>query len=160
MGVLDWILLVIRWGHAVAAVAWVGGGIFYLMVLLPALRRNSLSPEANRSVGVEFRGLVNTAIAVLLLTGVILSVARLTEDSITIPYVAVLVVKIVLALYMFYVVRFLRPATYSEGDRAATGWLGNVRAGLTSAGAVLIIGLIVIGLADVLAFLFEDSLRQ
>ena len=58
------------------------------------------------------------------------------------------------------VVRFLRPATYTEGDKAATGWLGNVRAGLTSAGAVLIIGLIVIGLADVLAFLFEDSLRQ
>ena len=160
MGVLDWILLVIRWGHAVAAVAWVGGGIFYLMVLQPALRRNSLSPEANRSVGVEFRGLVNTAIAVLLLTGVMLSVARLTEDSITIPYVAVLVVKIVLALYMFYVVRFLRPATYTAGDRAATGWLGKARAGLTSAGAVLIIGLIVIGLADVLAFLFEDSLRQ
>ena len=160
MGVLDWILLVIRWGHAVAAVAWVGGGIFYLMVLQPALRRNSLSPEANRSVGVEFRGLVNTAIAVLLLTGVMLSVARLTEDSITIAYVAVLVVKIVLALYMFYVVRFLRPATYTAGDRAATGWLDKARAGLTSAGAVLIIGLIVIGLADVLAFLFEDSLRQ
>ena len=124
MGVLDWILLVIRWGHAVAAVAWVGGGIFYLMVLRPALRRNSLSTEANRSVGVEFRGLVNTAIAVLLLTGVMLSVARLTEDSITIPYVAVLVVKIVLALYMFYVVRFLRPATYTEGDRGRDRLVG------------------------------------
>ena len=160
MGVLDWILLVIRWAHAVAAVAWVGGGIFYLMVLRPALRRTSLPPEANRSVGLEFRGLVNTAIAVLLLTGVILSVARLTEDSITIAYVAVLVVKILLALYMFYVVRFLRPATYTEEAGAAAGWWGKVRSGLTGAGAVLIIGLIVIGLADVLTFLFEDSLRQ
>ena len=160
MGVLDWILLIIRWGHAVAAVAWVGGGIFYLLVLRPALRRDSLSGEANRNIGVEFRGLVNTAIAVLLLTGVILSVARLTEDSITIAYVAVLVVKIVLALYMFYVVRFLRPTTYTEEPGAATGWWGKLRAGLTSAGAVLIIGLIVIGLADVLTFLFEDSLRQ
>ena len=28
MNVLDWILLAIRWGHALAAVAWVGGGIF------------------------------------------------------------------------------------------------------------------------------------
>ena len=154
---MDWILLVIRWAHAVAAVAWVGGGIFYLLVLRPAMRRTSLPPEANRSVGVEFRGLVNTAIAVLLLTGVILSVARLTEDSITIAYVAVLVVKIVLAIY---VVRFLRPATYTEDDQAAAGWWEKVRAGLTSAGAVLIIGLIVIGLADVLTFLFEDSLRQ
>ena len=157
---MDWILLVIRWAHAVAAVAWVGGGIFYLMVLRPAMRRTSFPPEANRSVGLEFRGLVNTAIAVLLLTGVILSVARLTEDSITIAYVAVLVVKIVLAIYMFYVVRFLRPATYTEDDQAAAGWWEKVRAGLTSAGAVLIIGLIVIGLADVLTFLFEDSLRQ
>lgn len=160
MGVLDWILLVIRWGHAVAAVAWVGGGIFYLLVLRPAMRRTELSAEANRNIGVEFRGLVNTAIAVLLLTGVILSVARLTEDSITIAYVAVLVVKIVLALYMFYVVRFLRPTTYTDEEKAAAGWWGKVRSGLTSAGAVLIIGLIVIGLADVLTFLFEDSLRQ
>ena len=68
MDVLDWILLAIRWGHALAAVSWVGGGIFYLMVLRPAIHQaRGLPPETNRVIGVEFRGLVSTAIAVLLL---------------------------------------------------------------------------------------------
>ena len=98
MNVLDWILLAIRWGHALAAVAWVGGGIFYLMVLRPAIQQaRGLPAETGKAIGVEFRGLVSTAIAVLLLTGVILSASRLTVDVVTSPYVAVLVVKIVLA---------------------------------------------------------------
>ena len=109
-------------------------------------------------MGIEYRGLVNTAISVLLLTGVILSVARLTEDSITLAYVAVLVVKIVLACYMFYIVRFLNPRSYPEDLPSGSGWLGKVRSSLTGTTSVLIIGLVVFGLADVLSALFETSL--
>ena len=159
MNVLDWILVVIRWGHAVAAVAWVGGGIFYITVLRPGLRRGPASAETNRAVGAEFRGLVNTAIAVLLLTGVVISVARLTEDTITIAYIAALVVKIILALYMFYIVRFLRPTTYPDETPAGNSRWAKARDSLTGTTAVLIIGLIVFGLADVLSALFEDGLR-
>ena len=159
MNVLDWILVVIRWGHAVAAVAWVGGGIFYVMVLRPSMQRAPTPAETQRVMGVEFRALINTAIAVLLLTGVIISVARLTEDTITIGYVAVLVVKIVLASYMFYVVRFLRQRTYPEEPAAANGWWEKARGSLTGTMAVLIIGLVVFGLADVLSALFEHGLR-
>ncbi len=159
MDVLDWILLAIRWGHALAAVAWVGGGIFYLMVLRPAIRRTrGLPPGTNQAIGVEFRGLVSTAIAVLLLTGVILSVSRLTEDAVTNPYVGVLVVKIVLALYMFYVVRFMRQDSYPEElDSVGSGWQ-RLRGRLTGTTAVLVIGIIVIGLSDVLDGLLENAL--
>ena len=160
MDVLDWILVAIRWVHALAAVAWVGGSIFYVLVLRPSQKR---SPDGGDrrvrdATAQEFRGLVNTAISVLLLTGVILSVARLTEDSITLAYVAVLVVKIVLACYMFYIVRFLHQRSYPEDLATADGWWGKARAGLTSTSAVLIIGLVVFGLADVLSALFENSL--
>ncbi len=142
-----------------SAVAWVGGGIFYLMVLRPAIQRaRGLTPEASRAIGVEFRGLVSTAIAVLLLTGVILSVSRLTEDAVTSPYVAVLVVKIVLALYMFYVVRFMRQDTYPEElELDGLGW-HRLRGRLTGTTAVLVIGIIVIGLSDVLDGLLENAL--
>ena len=160
MNVLDWILVVIRWGHAVAAVAWVGGGIFYVMVLRPSMQRAPASAETHRIVGIEFRALINTAITVLLLTGVIISVARLTEDTITIAYVAVLVFKIVLALYMFYIVRFLRQRTYPEEPAAANGWWGRARGSLTGTTGVLIIGLVVFGLADILSALFQHGLRE
>ena len=161
MDILDWILVAIRWGHALAAVSWVGGGIFYLMVLRPAIRRAQGWPaETAQAVGSEFRGLVTTAIAVLLLTGAILTVSRLTEDTITTAYIAVLVVKVTLALYMFYVVRFLRPTSYpvESATPNAGSWWRRASSRISGTAALLVIGIIVIGLSDVLNALLEDSL--
>ncbi len=159
MGVLDWILVIIRWGHALAAVAWVGGGGFYLLVLRPAIRRSQgLPPDTGAAIRDEFRGLVTTAIAVLLLTGAILSAARLTGDAASVPYAAVLGVKIALALYMFYVVRFLRRGDYAERQGEGGGLLRRGARRLSSPMALLVIGIIVIGLSDVLDALIEDAL--
>ena len=159
MSVLDWILLAIRWGHALAAVAWVGGGIFYLMVLRPAIQRAQGLPAATtREIGIEFRSLVSTAIAVLLLTGVILSASRLTEDVVTSPYVAVLVVKIALALYMFYVVRFMRQDSYPEDPELGESRWQRLTGRLTGTTALLVTGIVVIGLSDVLDGLLENAL--
>ena len=159
MSVLDWILVVIRWGHALAAVAWVGGGIFYLLVLRPAVQRSrGLPPETGGAIREEFRGLVTTAIAVLLLTGAILSVARLTSEAATVPYAIVLGVKIALALYMFYVVRIVRRGDYEARQEAGGAWLRRVSRSCTNPMALLLIGIAVIGLSDVLDALIEEAL--
>ena len=159
MDILDWILVAIRWVHALAAVAWVGGSIFYLMVLRPALRRSrDLESGAGEEVAVEFRGLVNTAIAVLLITGVVLSLSRLTADAVSLPYVAVLAAKIALALYMFYTVRFLQGRSYPREGPTAEGFWSGWRSRLTGTPAVLATGVVVFGLADVLDALFERGL--
>ena len=164
MDVLDWILVAIRWVHALAAVAWVGGSIFYLMVLRPGLRRSrdpetgDLESGAGEAVAVEFRGMVNTAIAVLLITGVVLSLSRLTADAVSLPYVGVLAAKIALALYMFYTVRFLQGRSYPGGRPTAEGLWGRWRSRLTGTPAVLATGVVVFGLADVLDALFERGL--
>jgi uncharacterized membrane protein len=151
--------LAIRWGHALAAVAWVGGGIFYLMVLRPALQQaRGLPAETSRSIGVEFRGLVSSAIAILLVTGVLLSVSRLTGDAVTSPYVAVLVVKIALALYMFYVVRFMRQDSYPEDPELGDSRRQRLMGRLTGTTALLVTGVVVIGLSDVLDGLLENAL--
>ena len=159
MDALDWILLAIRWGHAVSAVAWVGGGIFYLMVLRPAIRQSrGLPKDTGRAIGVEFRGLVSTAIAVLLITGVILSASRLTEGVITSPYVVVLVVKIALALYMFYVVRFMQQDSYPEDRTLGDSRWQRLSGRLTGTTAILVTGIVVIGLSDILDGLLENAL--
>ena len=159
MGVLDWMLVIIRWGHALAAVAWVGGGAFYLLVLRPAVRRSQgLPPGTAEAIRYEFRGLVTTAIAVLLLTGAILSVARLTSEAVTVPYAIVLGVKISLALYMFYMVRIVRRGDYAVPQDDAGSWLRKAGRRLSSPMALLVIGIAVIGLSDVLDALIEDAL--
>ena len=159
MGVLDWILVIIRWGHALSAVAWVGGGAFYLLVLRPAIRRSQgLPPDTGAAIRDEFRGLVTTAIAVLLLTGAVLSVARLTSDAATIPYAAVLGVKI--ASGVVYVLRRAHRAArdYAEQQGASGGWPRRAARRLSSPMALLVIGIVVIGLSDVLDALIEDAL--
>ena len=160
MSVADLLLLVIRWLHALAAVAWVGGGIFYLLVLRPTMKKPGGDPEAAmRTLGEQFRHLVNTAIAVLLVTGVILTLSRLTSDHGGLPYVIVLTIKIVLALYMFYLVRFLRPRTYVVEAAVGNRRLERFTALFTGATAVLVVGVIVFLVSDILRALVEKGLE-
>ena len=163
----DVLLLIIRWVHALAAVSWVGGGMFYLLVLRPNIR--SLEADqglALRRLGQQFRAMVNTAIAVLIVTGVIMTFARLTSEFVGTAYVVVLVVKVALALYMFYLVRFLRPrtysdepGTYSDGEKAPARGFRRATNLMTGATAVLVIGVIVFLLADILKMLIEKGIE-
>ena len=156
----DVLLLAIRWLHALAAVAWVGGGIFYLLVLRPTLRDSGSDPNGvTRRLGEQFRHLVNTAIAVLVVTGVILTVTRLTSDYGGVPYVVVLGIKIALALYMFYLVRFLRQRTYPLDDATEVKGLRRITTGFTGATAVLALGVVVLLLADILQALVEKGIE-
>ncbi len=102
---------------------------------------------------------MNTTIAVLLVTGVILTVSRLTSDYAGIPYVVVLVIKIALALYMFYLVRFLRPHIYPADDMGRSQGFQKLTSLFTGATAVLVIGVIVFLLADILRALIENGIK-
>ena len=160
MSIADVLLLAIRWLHGLAAVAWVGGGLFYLLVLRPSLNASSDSSGSTLSgVGVQFRNLVNTAIAVLMVTGVILTVTRLTAGHGGLPYVVVLSIKIVLSLYMFYLVRFLRPRTYPADQASGAKGLQRVTTLFTGATAVLVLGVIVFLLADILRAVVEKGIE-
>ncbi len=160
MGFTDVLLLMIRWLHGLAAVAWVGGGLFYLLVVRPGLSSGGVDPhQAARRLGEEFRHLVNTAIAVLLVTGVILTLSRLTSDYGGLPYIAVLSIKVALSLYMFYLVRFLRPRTYPDDVPAGRTAVQRVTALMTGATAVLVLGVLVFLLADILHVLVERGLK-
>ena len=144
-----------------AAVAWVGGGLFYLLVLRPNLSGSGEDGSGiARRVGEQFRSLVNTAIAVLLVTGTILTLSRLTSEYVGTPYIVVLAIKIVLALYMFYFVRFLRPRTYPEEASVGTKRLHRITALFTGATAVLVLGVIVFLLADILRALIEKGIES
>ncbi len=150
MPVLDVILLIIRWAHALAAVTWIGGSLFMLLAARPALRSVDADGLVGRVLAAEFRPIVVTAIAVLIVTGVILTVDRLTSDAAGIAYTIVLVAKILLAVYAF-AIAWLLPRRRSD----ATARIGRA---LSGPAALTIVGVIVIGLADVLAWLFEQGL--
>ena len=131
-----------------------------MLVLRPSLNSSQDDPtESARRLGEQFRHLVTTAIAVLLVTGVILTLSRLTSDYVSIPYVVVLTIKIVLALYMFYLVRFVRSRTYPAEVPPGNKGLQRLTTIFTSATTVLVIGVIVFLLADILQAFVERGIE-
>src|SRR5947209_1602462 len=92
------IRVVMRTVHLVAASAWIGGSIFYLLALVPGLRAGEPAPRAAAAVAAGFRRLVNLCMGALLLTGMFLTVDRLSSATLGPAYLVVLVVKIVVAL--------------------------------------------------------------
>jgi uncharacterized membrane protein len=152
----DYFLLVIRWLHATAAVAWLGGGIFYWAVLRPALRSGEAPSGVARLASVEFSQLVGLAMWVLVVTGGVLGVQRLSEETSTVTYFSVLAVKVALSAWMFFLVVTPRgTATKQEAPH------GRVRLAVNALGHVnmtVVLGLMIFFLSDVLRFIVERGL--
>lgn len=161
----DLFLVVVRWIHVVAAAAWVGGSIFYLFVLRPALRH---SPEAGRRINevtaAEFGTLVDTCIFVILATGVILTFNRLTGGVTGSSYGLVLIVKITLSVWMFILARGRRRRTalldmYGQKPDPPSSRFRKILSALSGYNTIAILGMIVLLLADLLNTLYEVAIR-
>lgn len=155
--------LALRWVHAIAAIAWVGGAIFYWLALRPALRTIPLSERSRfeQAVARSFREIVQTGVFVLLITGVIMSVDRLSAGVTGAAYVAVLVLKIALSLVMFGIAWQVgrRDRRTSDSSTATPDRAPARRSRPRPADLILWLGLIVVLLALILRALFEAGLR-
>ncbi len=161
----DAFLVTVRWLHLVASAAWVGGGIFYLLVLRPALRR---SPEAGRKINeataAEFRVLVDTCIFVILVTGIIMTFNRLSGGLTGPSYGIVLGIKIALSVWMFILARGRRRRTalidmYRQNPDPRPGAFRKIIRAISGYNTIVILGVIVFLLADLLKTLYEIAIR-
>jgi uncharacterized membrane protein len=153
----DLFLTLIGWIHAIAAVAWVGGGIFYWVVLRPAVRSGVLPETATRFAAVEFGQLVTLAMWTLVVTGGVLMFTKLSESTATLPYGIVLATKVLLSAWMFFLV------VNRRGRRTATGTSGRLRSAVNALGHVnmtVVLGVIVFLLSDILRWLVVRELSS
>ncbi len=101
------LLVIVRVAHILAATAWVGGSIMYLVVVIPALRLGGATPVVAGNVANLFKRMVNICIGVLLLTGAYLTFDRLTQTTLGLPYLIVLVLKIAGAIGLFVLALYI-----------------------------------------------------
>ena len=101
------LLVIVRAAHILAATAWVGGSIMYLVVVIPALRLGGATPAVAGNVANLFKRMVNVCIGVLLLTGAYLAFDRLTQTTLGLPYLIVLVLKIAGAIGLFVLALYI-----------------------------------------------------
>lgn len=151
------LIVLMRWAHALAAIVWLGGGVYATMVLAPRLRvlRSVESNELREATARDFGRIVNVAMAVFVLSGVLLTFDRLSGRGATPMYGVVLAIKVALALWMFAIAQRLqrRVATPRARGRAATLWWR-----LSSPRLLLWLGAIVVLLAAILKVLYERAL--
>ena len=164
MSIGDGFLLIIRWFHLIASAAWIGGSLFYLLIARPSVQGSPKgSPYLNVVVSSEFRGLVDICIVVLVVTGVILSLERLTSRVTDVPFVVTLGVKSALSIWMFYISLSLRrsrnigPTTVQ--DKPMFPFLTQRMTRLfTRYNLLIALGLTVFLLSDLLKVLYESAL--
>ncbi len=151
VSVPDWLLLTAQWVHLMGAVTWVGGSIFFKFVLQPAFRTADNGPGSMRAVGHEFGKIVRIAIVILAVTGAFMAVVHLTAGGNSRVYIGILALKITLAFYMFLLVWLRRRSAPAASAGGSGHFWSNVRRAATSTTALLILGIVIIGLADVLS---------
>ena len=85
--------LVVRWSHLLSAAAWLGGIIFWFIILNPATRAFSGFDQYIGHISDDFKRLVDTCIFVLLSTGAIMTFNRITPGDIGANYLLILGAK-------------------------------------------------------------------
>lgn len=140
-----------RTAHVLAGGVWVGGSIVYLLVITPALRLGKSGAEVGAEINRLFRSLVNLAIGVLLLSGMYLIFDRLTTTSVGSAYVAVLVVKVLVALAMFGLAAYQAQEARRLARHRGRLWRATPR-------VILLLGLAAFLLGTILTGLFEAGL--
>ena len=146
------IRVIVRAAHTLAAAAWIGGSILYLVAVLPALRSKGPAPAIAGEIAALFRRMVNICMGVLLLSGAYLTFDRLTQTTLGWPYLVVLGLKIVLATGMFILAIYIGQSNIRRLAKRST------RLSRAAPQLMLALGIIVFILGALLNSLFEGTI--
>ena len=142
----------VRAAHILAGTAWVGGSLFYLLVVRTALRSFGPTPALAAKIAELFKRMVNVCVGVLLLTGGYLVFDRLTQTTLGLPYLIVLGIKIVAALGMFVLAMYMAQSNIRHLAKRST------RLSRAAPQLMLALGILVFILGALLNSLFEMSI--
>ncbi|MBI2865334.1 MAG: hypothetical protein HYX94_12315 [Chloroflexi bacterium] len=166
MEINDLVLTGVRWLHALAGAAWVGGGLFYLLVLQPSLEevedQSSLS-SLKQGVAGEFKEVVGMCVVGLIITGAVLTFDRLAHGNVGNLYVAILALKVAGAGGMFALTWAMgrrRPVIKTRegatiGGEPIEPLPAFLRRLISPSQLILVLGVLVFFLAAMLQVLFE-----
>ena len=158
MDLISWFHIAVRWAHFISASAWIGGGIFWLVVLRPAVKNDkSDDSRINKNVSSEFRSLVDTCLFVLLATGAVMTFDRLTPGTLGVSYLIVLGVKLSMVAVMFYMVRAKRKPTwnYTSLRNIRKNPKGSIFRVIAGYNLIIVLGLSVYLLSSLLRSMYE-----
>ena len=168
MTIVDLFYTLIRWAHFVSSATWVGGGIFWLLVLKPILNKDSsnrVDSKLNSLAAREFKSIIDTCLFVLIGTGALMTFDRLSQGMIGVTYVSLLGIKIILVAVMFLLARgrHSRFQLSTPKDKPNPGRNGSILIRtlrfLSGYNLIVLLGILVFLLSDALRMLYELSIK-
>ena len=145
--------------HLTAVTAWMGGMLFFLLVLRPTLKRNG-NPEIARNIGRIFQEVSEIALWIIVGSGLMLSLDRLLLANIQASYVLVLSIKVVLVLWIAFIAMNLwsRVAGVRSSTEAKPSLLNRLLRLAGSTNMQLALAVVVTFLAEILRVIYNRSL--
>lgn len=165
MTFFETLLFLAKWVHGIAAVTWVGGSIFYFIVLTPFLSKGEINGVLSKNISRGFGNLVRWCIAVLVITGPIIMLNSLTSPHMNSQYIVTLSIKISLSMGMFYLAwrqgrkRVFRgfASEHESPGKSQPADAGGFRLVSHIPKIILGLGVITFLLSDLLAIIFLQS---
>ncbi len=111
---IDWLLLIVRWIHIITAVLWLGSSLFLWIVVIPVSKQLEVHKDFIATIVREFGGVVNISVLSLVVTGSILTTARLSIDNVSLTWISVFGIKMATVLWIFWSVFRARRSTVSK----------------------------------------------
>lgn len=156
--------LIVRWSHLLSGAAWLGGIIFWFMVLNPTTRAFPSFDQYIGHISDDFKRLVDTCIFVLLSTGAIMTFNRITPGDMGANYLLVLGVKIVIVAIMILIVRAKRPILIKnrkpKKEIIQASKLNKIINILTGYNLLIILGAATFLLSDLLHMIYTSTLQN
>ena len=162
MNIVNIFNIAVTWAHLISATAWVGGSIFWLIVLTPSIQKipSNHQTEILRSISHEFKSVVDTSMFILLFTGAILTFNKITPGHIGSLYVLILGIKILLVSYLFYLLRSRRNNFKMSQSIGTKNTSRRKLIILTKkSNMIVLIGLIVYLISSILSSIFDASIH-
>lgn len=147
--------LIMRTVHTLAGAAWVGGSIMYLVVVIPALRAGGPAPLVSSQVAALFKRMVNVCMGVMALTGVYLTVDRLTQTTLGWAYYTALIIKVAAVIAMIILAFYLGQSNIRKLAKKKPARIAKYVPHIT-----LALGILVFILGALLNILFEATIAS
>jgi putative copper export protein len=135
----------VRLSHALAAALWIGGTLVFALLPADSAATGGLRPTR------AFREALRLGIAVFVLSGALMAVERLGSAPLPPTYFGILVVKVGLGIWMFFIARQIGALAADAGLRR--GWFKRAEH------RVLALGVVIYALAIALRVIYEGVIR-
>lgn len=114
-------LITLRVAHALAALVWLGGGVYYVLAIVPARRNGFDSDDAFVARAQQLFGeWAQPATIILVATGVVLMFDRLSSGTGGLTYAVLLAIKVAAAVGAFVLVAGRRRVRRSRVELIVT----------------------------------------